>query len=111
MATPHGTGSRSIYLTEIEGTEDAGEAGALGILSICPAWPQNLGEEGSSTQRKLVVDRDVSSAELHISLVHNNEKWDIAFREFSFGSSDVNQNSFTWPRLLQAYICLKHLFF
>lgn len=36
----------------------------------------------------------------------------VAFTELSsFGSFEINQNYFTWPSFLQAYICLKHLFF
>lgn len=44
----------------------------------------------------------MSSSGLHISLIGNNEKWDIAFRELSFGSSEVNQSSFTWPKFFKS---------
>lgn len=48
---------------------------------------------------------------LGINPVVINQKQDVAFTELSsFGSFEINQNDFTWPSLLQAYICLKHFF-
>lgn len=113
MASPYRNVSRSSYAHWERGCRGCrgGRSPGKFVPLPCPARPQSLGEDGGSSHRQQAAARDVSSALLGTNPVGINQKQDIAFKELSFGSSEINQNGFTRPRLLQAYICLKHLFF
>lgn len=111
MASPYRNVSRSSYAHWERGCRGCrgGRSPGKFVPLPCPApkpwrgWRRQPQAAGCSQGCILAL--------LGTNPVGINQNQDIAFKDLSFGSSEINQNGFTWPRLLQAYICLKHLFF
>lgn len=78
-------------------------------LEVCPSA---LPSPKTSEMKVAAAKGNLTLLVSGINPIVINQKQDVAFTELSsFGSFEINQNDFTWPRLLQAYICSKHLFF
>lgn len=89
----------------LDGREGAGALGSLSLCSAPKSWRRRRRQPKAAAW-------DVSLAGLGISPVGIDQKAGRnSQKELSFGTFEINQNGFTWPRLLQAYICLKHLSF
>lgn len=106
LSVPHCNGSRSS--SGYWGTGCRGHRGRRELWEVCPSalpGPKALEMKMAAAKGNLTL------VVLGINPVVINQKQDVAFTELSsFGSFEINQNDFTWPSLLQAYICLKHLF-